>query len=92
MKDKAGKQELTMNLVVRFERKAPDSVGKWCLRAGRYENAECGGCLVIVLRMLYGFQKEGFRNPEMALKVMWDLLGLRTGMIRNSLRVVGFLS
>lgn len=39
MKDKAGKQESTMNLVVRFERKAPDSVGKWCLRAGRCGNA-----------------------------------------------------
>lgn len=39
----------------------------------------------------YGFQKEGFRN-QVTLEVMWNLLGLRTGMIRNSLRVLDFLS
>lgn len=59
LKDKAGKQESTMSLVVRFERKAPGSVGKWCRRVGRCGHAECRGCYVVVLRMAMGFRRKG---------------------------------
>ena len=74
-------------MAVRFDRKMPDYVGKWCPQSREVPRTLSVEDIEYCAEDDCKFQKEGFWAWRMTSEVV-D----RVGMLRNTLGVVGFLS